>query len=95
MKWSQNVPLSSKEMKRLPLGFTATSFGTTGQEFKKLYRRGRFLRTNRARTNGRTLQYVPIYLLNDNSEKVLGYANSEIIKRFKSIWHRFTKRKKK
>lgn len=95
MKWSQNVPLTHKEMLRLPLGFTATSFGTTGQQFKRLYRQNLHQVTNRAWTNGRMLQYVPIYLLNDSLEKVLGYAGLPIIKRFRAIWHRFIGKKNK
>jgi hypothetical protein len=58
MKYSQNVPLSSREMRRLPLGFTPTSYGFTGQEIKRMSRANPDPHTNRKTTPGRILQTI-------------------------------------
>jgi len=78
-KRSFNIPLSHAEMKRLPIGFTPTSFGFTGQQIKKLSRQSPHSLTNRKTTPGRILQWIPIWYTTENFEMKLYY---------KQIWHK-------
>lgn len=83
----QNKPLTHSEIIRLPLGFTATSFGYTGQGLKALFRRNPHPVPSAKRTRGRILQYVPIFL-RDEQGNILKKDNEPIVRKRRLIWHR-------
>lgn len=94
MKYSLNTPLTHTEVKRLPLGFTQTSFGPTGQEIKHSQRLS-YPHTNTKLTmNGKprrgigVVQYVPDFARNEDGTCRLDQNGNPIVRGYKQIWHK-------
>ena len=77
-KRSLNQPLRHSEVERLPLGFTPTSFGLTGQQIKRFGRDKGHPHTNRKATPGRKLQSIPVWY----------QWGDTLISKHRQIWHK-------
>lgn len=70
MQHGLNRPLNRDQIKLLGYGFTPTSIGLTGQQIKRMGRRGADVQTNRKVTNGRKLQYIQVALKDGEGKTV-------------------------